>query len=129
MIRMTNNIERVGDAVENLAEMTEDILDKDIHFSEDALKDIKVISNQAVAFLLLVSEGMQGEKANFMTDAQTIEDNIDFMRDEMRNNHIYRLKEGICSNEPGLIFSDILSNFEKIGDYCYNIAQGVAGIK
>jgi len=47
----------------------------------------------------------------------------------MRTHHIYRLKEGICSNEPGLIFSDILSNFEKIGDYCYNIAQGVAGIK
>lgn len=129
MIRMTNNIERVGDAVENLAEMTEDILDKDIQFSKDALKDIHVISNQAVAFLMLVLEGMQDIKPNFMSDAQTIEDNIDFMRDEMRTHHIYRLKEGICSNEPGLIFSDILSNFEKIGDYCYNIAQGVAGIK
>ncbi len=129
MIRVTNNIERVGDSVENLAEMTEDIIDKDIHFSEDALKDIKVISNQAVAFLLLVVEGLQKKRTNFMTDAQTIEDNIDFMRDEMRNDHIFRLKEGICSNEPGLIFSDILSNVEKIGDYCYNIAQGIAGIK
>ena len=129
MIRVTNNIERVGDAVENLAEMAEDIIEKDINFSPDALKDIKVISNQAVAFLMLVAEGMQTLKPNFMGDAQTIEDNIDFMRDEMRNNHTFRLKEGICSNEPGLIFSDILSSFEKIGDYCYNIAQGVAGIK
>jgi len=129
MIRVTNNIERVGDAVENLAEMAEDIIEKDIQFSKDALRDMKVISNQAVAFLMLVQEGMQDLKPNFMADAQTIEDNIDFMRDEMRTHHIYRLKEGICSNEPGLIFSDILSNFEKIGDYCYNIAQGVAGIK
>ncbi len=129
MIRVTNNIERVGDAVENLAEMTEDIIDKDIHFSKDALKDIEVISNQSIAFLILVTKGMQNKKANFMADAQTIEDNIDFMRDEMRNDHIFRLKEGICRNEPGLIFSDILSNFEKIGDYCYNIAQGIAGIK
>lgn len=129
MIRVTNNLERVGDAVENLAEMAEDIIEKDINFSEDALKDIVVISNQAVAFLLLVSEGMQKTTTNFMADAQTIEDNIDFMRDEMRNDHIYRLKKNICSNEPGLIFSDILSNFEKIGDYCYNIAQGIAGIK
>ena len=129
MIRMTNNIERVGDSVENLAEMTEDIIEKDIYFSKDALKDIKAISSQAVAFLMLVSEGIQNPKTNFMADAQTIEDNIDFMRDEMRHDHIFRLKEGICSNEPGLIFSDILSNFEKIGDYCYNIAQGIAGIK
>jgi len=129
MIRVTNNIERIGDAVENLAEMSEDIIDKDIHFSKDALKDIQVISNQAVAFLMLVQGGMQKTTSNFMSDAQTIEDNIDFMRDEMRNDHIFRLKEGICSNEPGLIFSDILSNFEKIGDYCYNIAQGIAGIK
>jgi phosphate:Na+ symporter len=129
MIRVTNNIERIGDAVENLAEMTEDIIDKDINFSKDALKDIQVISNQAVAFLMLVQEGMQSTTANFMSDAQTIEDNIDFMRDEMRNDHIFRLKEGVCRNEPGLIFSDILSNFEKIGDYCYNIAQGIAGIK
>lgn len=129
MIRMTNNIERVGDAVENLAEMTEDIIDKDIQFSKDALKDIQVISNQAVAFLMLVQDGMQNLQPNFMSDAQTIEDNIDFMRDEMRTHHICRLREGVCSNEPGLIFSDILSSFEKIGDYCYNIAQGVAGIK
>ncbi len=129
MIRVTNNIERIGDAVENLAEMAEDIIDQDINFSKDALKDIQVISNQAVAFLMLVQGGMQKTTSNFMTDAQTIEDNIDFMRDEMRNDHIFRLKEGICSNEPGLIFSDILSNFEKIGDYCYNIAQGIAGIK
>ncbi len=129
LIRVTNNIERVGDAVENLAEMTEDIIDKDIHFSKDALKDISVISGQAIAFLMLVSEGLQHEIANFMADAQTIEDNIDFMRDEMRHDHILRLKEGVCRNEPGLIFSDMLSNFEKIGDYCYNIAEGIAGIK
>lgn len=129
MIRMTNNLERVGDSVENLALMTEDIIEKEIYFSKDALNDIKAISSQAIAFIMLVSEGIQNKKASFMTDAQTIEDNIDFMRDEMRNDHIFRLKEGICRNEPGLIFSDILSNFEKIGDYCYNVAQGIAGIK
>jgi len=81
MIRVTNNIERVGDAVENLAEMAEDIIEKDIQFSKDALKDIEVISNQAVAFLTLVQKGLQDLKPNFMADAQTIEDNIDFMRD------------------------------------------------
>ena len=129
MIRMTNNIERVGDAVENIAEMAEDIIDNDIQFSKDARTDYRALANQATAFLMLVVEGMQKEEANFMGDAQTIEDNIDFMREEMRQNHIARLRNGVCTNEPGLMFSDILSNFEKIGDYCYNIAQAVAGVK
>ena len=129
MIRMSNNIERVGDAVENIAEMAEEIIDGDITFSADAMNDVKVLSNQTVAFMMLIIEGIQKKSPDFMRDAQTIEDNIDFMRDEMRQNHIHRLRDGVCSNEPGLLFSDILSNFEKIGDYCYNVAQGVAGVK
>jgi len=64
-----------------------------------------------------------------MKEAQIMEDNIDFMREEMRQAHIERLRKGDCNNAAGLMFSDILSNFEKMGDYCYNIAQAVAGIK
>ena len=129
LIRMTNNVERIGDSVENIALMAEDIIENDIDFSSDAMADVQNLSNQVVAFLKLVIEGMRQAEPNFMRDAQTIEDNIDFMREEMRQNHIYRLRKGVCTNEPGLMFSDMLSNFEKMGDYCYNIAEGIAGIK
>jgi phosphate:Na+ symporter len=129
LIRMTNNVERIGDSVENIALMAEDIIENDIEFSEEAMADVKNLSNQVVAFLMLVIEGMQYKTASFMSDAQTIEDNIDFMREEMRQSHIDRLRKGTCTNAPGLMFSDILSNFEKMGDYCYNIAEGIAGIK
>lgn len=129
LIRMTNNVERIGDSVENIALMAEDIIESDIDFSSDAMADVQNLSNQVIAFLKLVIEGMRQTGPNFMRDAQTIEDNIDFMREEMRQNHIYRLRKGVCTNEPGLMFSDILSNFEKMGDYCYNIAEGIAGIK
>jgi phosphate:Na+ symporter len=64
-----------------------------------------------------------------MEQAQEIEDNIDFMREEMRQDHIDRIRSNECGTDIGLLFSDMLSNFEKIGDYCYNIAQSVAGIK
>jgi phosphate:Na+ symporter len=40
-----------------------------------------------------------------------------------------RLRDGTCTIDPGIIFTDMLSNFEKIGDYCFNIAQSLAGIK
>lgn len=129
-IRMTNNIERIGDSVENIALMVEDIMEKKISFSDDAKQDMLNLSKQVIAFMNLIMDGIQQKKSShFMRDAQIIEDNIDFMRDEMRQDHISRLRSGVCTNESGLIFSDILSNFEKIGDYCYNIAQAVAGAK
>ena len=93
------------------------------------MNDIKTISSQAMAFILLVTEGMQDAPKNFMEKAQSIEDNIDFMREEMRQDHIERLGSSECGTDAGILFSDMLSNFEKIGDYCYNIAQAVAGIK
>ena len=129
MMRMTNNIERIGDSIENIALMIEDIFENKTDFSPRAISDIKEISNQVAKFIILVQNGMKSEQAQFMKQAQILEDNIDFMREEMRQDHIERLRSGTCANEPGLMFSDMLSNFEKMGDYCYNIAQAVAGIK
>lgn len=129
MMRMTNNIERIGDSIENIALMIEDIFENKTDFSQRAISDIKEISNQVSDFIRLVQDGIKSEPPKFMKQAQILEDNIDFMREEMRQDHIERLRSGTCANEPGLMFSDMLSNFEKMGDYCYNIAQAVAGIK
>ena len=129
MMRMTNNIERIGDSIENIALMIEDIIENKTDFSPKAVSDIKEISGQVAEFITLVKNGMKTEHVQFMKQAQILEDNIDFMREEMRQDHIERLRSGACANEPGLMFSDMLSNFEKMGDYCYNIAQAVAGIK
>lgn len=129
MMRMTNNVERVGDSVENIALIFEDIIEDRISFSEKALSDIKTISQESVAFLILVKDAIQRKPDHFWRDAQIKENNIDIMREDMRDDHIHRLQKGICSDDAGLKFSDILSNFEKIGDYCYNIAQAVEGIK
>jgi phosphate:Na+ symporter len=54
---------------------------------------------------------------------------IDGTIEEMRQDNISRLRNGECSLDPGLVFIDLLSIFEKIGDYCFNIAQAVVGIK
>jgi len=129
LMRMTNNFERIGDSVENIALMIEDVIEDKIEFSETAIADVKNISAQVLQFLDLVTKSIQSVPNNFMKEAQIMEDNIDFMREEMRRAHIERLRKGNCNNAAGLMFSDILSNFEKMGDYCYNIAQAVAGIK
>jgi phosphate:Na+ symporter len=129
MMRMTNNIERIGDSVENIAQATEKLIEEKLKFTPTAMADIKEISKKVMEFLQLVSEGMYKHDKDFMKMAEEIENAIDDMREEMRDSHICRLRKGECNIEPGLIFINLLTNFEKIGDYCFNIAEAVAGLK
>jgi len=64
-----------------------------------------------------------------MQKAREIEDKINSMEEEMKANHLMRLQSGVCTVDPGLIFVNILTAFEKMGGFCYNISQAVAGIK
>jgi phosphate:Na+ symporter len=130
LMRMTNNVERIGDSVENLAQLMEGIADKELHFTEAAKEDIGDISGKVIDFLHLVTDGMQQyNDRTFMKEADAIEDAIDSMRENMRDGHISRLRTGECAIDPGLVYIGMLAHFEKIGDYCYNIAEAVAGLK
>ncbi len=129
LMRMTNNLERAGDAIENIAELGEELIEQNLRFSEGSLLDYDLISDEARNFIRLVVDGIQKENTDIMPDAQEFEDNINRMRDEMKGNHIMRLQSGSCTVDPGLILVDMLTAFEKIGDFCYNVAQAVAGIK
>jgi phosphate:Na+ symporter len=129
MMRMTNNIERIGDSVENIAQATEKIIEDKLYFTSNAIKDINTISEKVMEFLQLINEGMYKHENNFMERAETIENTIDDMREQMRQGHICRLRNGECGIDAGLIFINLLTNFEKIGDYCFNIAEAIAGLK
>jgi len=129
LMRMTNNIERIGDSVENIAQVTEIIIENEVPFTSTAMADIKKISGKVLDFLNHVTAGIKSHDKDFMERAIQLENDIDSMRENMRQDHIKRLRRGECKIDPGLVYIDLLSNFEKIGDYCFNIAQAVAGLK
>ena len=129
LMRMANNLERFGDEVENIAELGEELISQDLVLSEDGWRDLNIISGEVQKFLGLVIEGLAREDEDIMLYAQKLEDNINRMREEMRSNYLMRLQSGACTVDPGLILVDMLTAYEKMGDYCYNIAQAVAGIK
>ena len=64
-----------------------------------------------------------------MIAADKLEGEIDSLRHDMRLSHIERLNNGTCEVNPGLIFIDMLSSFEKIGDHAYNIAESISGVR
>jgi len=129
MMRITNNIERIGDSMENVSKLLERIYDEKIHLSKNAVKELNAISGEADRFFNLVITAMNEKPENFYETSVKQEALIDQMREDMRQGHIDRLRENRCSVDAGVFFIALLSNFEKIGDYCFNIAIGVSRIQ
>jgi phosphate:Na+ symporter len=128
MMRITNNLERIGDSLENASKILERIYDHNIVLSEGAIQDLKAISGEVETFLTLVIREMRTATPGFMPRAAAQEDLVDQMREKMRYDHIERLRAGNCSVDAGVLFISLLSNFEKMGDYCFNIATGVSRV-
>ncbi|MCP4681429.1 MAG: Na/Pi cotransporter family protein [Desulfobacterales bacterium] len=129
LLRMTNNLERIGDSIENMVELIEELVEQDLHLSEGGLNDYKEISEEVRKFLDLTINSMKQEDPKIMDKALALADNIHRMREEMRGNYLVRLQSGVCAVDPGLILVDMLSSFEKMRGYCFNVAQAVAGVK
>jgi phosphate:Na+ symporter len=129
LLRMTNNIERVGDELEDIAEALGTMIEDKLFFSEQAILDYVAITFEAREFLALVLNGIKENGKEIMPEAIRLVENINQMTEEMRLSHHDRLVEGTCEIDRGMIFIDILNAFEKMGGFCYNIAQAVAGVK
>ena len=129
LLRMTNNIERIGDELEDIAEALDTMIEDRLFFSEQAILDYVAISSEAREFLVLVLDGIKENSKEIMPEAVRLVESINHMTEEMRLSHHDRLVEGTCEIDRGMIFIDILNAFEKMGGFCYNIAQAVAGVK
>lgn len=129
LMRMTNNIERVGDSVENIAEAIEDMIETNLTFTEKARDDLNLLVDKVIEFMDLITAAMRQQPPDFMNQADSIENTIDAMRERFRDDHIQRLRSNECGLDQGLVYVNLLTNLEKIGDYCFNIAEAVAGKK
>jgi len=129
LIRMTNNLERIGDAVDEIAELLGELLEQNLHLSDDAVRDYQELSQETLKFLTLVVNAMKYGDDQIMTISREIEGNVMRMAEKMKEDHLHRLQSGICTVDSGLIFVKILTAFERMGRFCYNISQAVAGVK
>ena len=130
MLQRINELESIGDQCESLLRLIRRKYDEKLEFSESANEQILEISGKVKEFLILISENITSVSSrNIITRANVIENRINELRIEMRKNHIKRLSEGICDVPTGLVFIDMLTSFEKIGDYAYNISEGISGLR
>ncbi len=117
-----SDFERVSDHCENLSELAEIKADRNIVFSREAEGEMKEML-QAVRISL--EHAIKAKADSSMAEARAVahsEERVDYLEEEMRENHIERLFSQDCKPESGVIFLDALSNLERISDHAYNIA-------
>jgi len=129
LMHIVNDLEKVGDYCENLWEENERRIDKKVIFSDVANAEIVTVAAKCQEFLDFVITALKERNKNIEKQAYALENTIDEMEDQYRKHHIARLNTGECSVVPGLIFIDILHNFEKIGDHTHSISRAIMGKK
>jgi len=128
LVSTVNDMERVGDHAMNILELAEFKNEQSLPFSNTAIEELVEMSSKVQeTFDLAVYSFLHWDKSS----AETIvkyEEEIDAMEKQLRLNHIKRLNEGSCNPSSGVIFLDLLTNLERVGDHSFNIASYILNI-
>ncbi|MCK5762961.1 MAG: Na/Pi cotransporter family protein [Clostridiales bacterium] len=120
-----NDIERVGDHADNIAELGIYKIENNLVFSVEAVDELALMSSRVSKSYKQSLNALYSGDYNIARRVVEREGEIDLMERNFRKEHIKRLNDGLCSPEPGVVFLDAISNLERIGDHASNIALAV----
>ncbi len=127
MMNAINDIERVGDHSENLTDLTKTIIEDNLPFSDTAIKELMDFHEKVSGMYAKTIEAFEQEDLDKAQEVVEYDDVIDEMEKILRKHHMMRLNEKRCHPSSGVVYLDMLSNFERIGDHSTNIAETVLG--
>lgn len=125
LFHVINDIERIGDHAENVADAAVMRKEKNVSFSKDAqreLGEMLEMVNQVVSYSI---EMFAKNSEEHLKDIVELEDKVDAKERELQQKHVDRLTNNECSAEAGMIFSDIVSGLERVSDHATNIAFSI----
>lgn len=122
LLHTIGDLERISDHAVNIKETAEEMYTKKVRFSEAAEEEVSVITNALKEILGMSIQSFLNGDVSLAKEVEPLEDVIDSLRAELKNRHIERLREGLCTIELGFILQDLLTNFERVSDHCSNIA-------
>ena len=125
LLHSIGDFERISDHARSIVECAQEKHDKGLHFSEEARKEIDILSAAVAEIVNKTIDCFVKNDAQLATEVEPLEQVIDTLKLEIKNRHIRRLQNGTCTIELGFILSDLLTNLERVSDHCSNIAFSV----
>lgn len=133
MVNVINYIERIGDRSEDLVDLIKIAQDRSLRFSSDAIKGLKGLQSLIMNMYDDAIKAMSDGDIELAKKTSEVEEQVDELTRLLGDAHLKRLEENKCSVEAGVIYLDIVTNFERIGDHiyklCLNLIQGLQGGK
>ena len=123
------DLERIGDHALNIAEIAQKLVENKVQFSEEGNKEIDNIVLAIHDELEMGITAFVEDDAELASKIEPFEQLIDDLCDKMKENHVDRIKQGKCTLEHGIVFNDLLGNFERVSDHLENIAVEVLETK
>lgn len=122
LLHTIGDFERIGDHAVNLVRAAQEIHDKKIRFSDEAIAELSVITGALEEIVKLTTDCFTDDDTSTAALVEPLEQVIDGLASELKTRHITRLQNNQCTIELGFVFSDILNNYERVSDHCSNIA-------
>lgn len=121
-LRLIGDFERIADHSVNILESAEEMQQKGIIFSPSAQREYATMASAVREVTALAYDSFVTGNVQAARQVEPLEQVIDDLKEEMRTRHIRRMQQGSCGIEAGFIWSDLLTDLERVSDHCSNIA-------
>ncbi len=129
LLSMINDLERMGDHCEKLARILGRKTATDAMFTTDGDAELQAMAAKAIEVVDAMKALISNAGADPIPAARRREEELDALRSEYRQAHVERLTRGDCTPSAGILFSDMLTSFEKLGDHAFNVVEATVGLK
>ena len=125
LFHVVNDIERIGDHAENVADSARTRIRTGCGFSPEAIKEMTIMLDMVNTLVQYAIEMFRTNTEEHLDDIRRLEDEVDIKEREYQQNHVDRMTRGECKPEGGMIFSDVISGLERVADHATNIAFAI----
>ncbi len=122
VLHMISDLERISDHSVNVVEAVEELREKKIAFSEDAMQEVHILQAAITDILTKTKEACATNDVELAAKVEPLEQAIDDLIDRIKLNHVMRLQQGECTIELGFVLNDLLTSYERVSDHCSNVA-------
>ena len=116
------DFERTGDHAYHIAHIGKDMSEKGIRFSSVAEHELSILESATKDIMDLTIDAFENQDMDTAKHVEPLKDLISILCDELKMRHVQRLRDGICSLDQGIYYSELLNNLERIADHCSNVA-------